>query len=48
MTLPKQRYLELFLPFHIDTHGIVFQMRIGIRRHDVERVKDLVHDFNLR
>lgn len=38
-----QRHLEFLLPFHVDAHGIVFQMRVGTGRHNVECVEDFVH-----
>src|SRR5690606_38733793 len=38
-----QRHLEFLLPFHIDAHGIVFQMRVSIRCHDIKCVEYLIH-----
>jgi hypothetical protein len=42
-----QRHLQTFYPLHVDAHGGVFQMRVGLGRHDVKRIQYVVH-FVLR
>ena len=38
-----QRHLEFFLVLHGDAQGGVFQMRVGVGRHDVECILNCMH-----
>ena len=38
-----QRRLHFLFTINVDTNGIVLQMQVGIGRHNIERIEDLLH-----
>jgi hypothetical protein len=38
-----QRHLQALFALHVDAQGVVFEMRVGVGRHHVERVLQRVH-----
>ena len=40
--------LQALLPLHVDAHGVVLQVRVGIWSHDIKGVLDGVHEAILR